>query len=125
MGAHPSAGLAVGAGPPNDKAWLARAQARKVLDWPERCKLAHALLWEYRCKGLNGWPNFWADLASCSLQQGGLNTGTARHWARPMAALARGGASYGCAWGTCSAQGTAVSRPGSMWSTQLAQPALA
>jgi hypothetical protein len=25
-------------------------RTRKVLGWPKICKLAHALLWEYRCK---------------------------------------------------------------------------
>jgi hypothetical protein len=30
----------------------ARAQARKVLGWPRRCKLAHAFLWEYSYKRL-------------------------------------------------------------------------
>jgi hypothetical protein len=28
------------------------AVARKVLGWPERCKLATALLWKYGCKRL-------------------------------------------------------------------------
>ena len=26
---------------------LLGARARKVLDWPKRCKLAHAFMWEY------------------------------------------------------------------------------
>jgi hypothetical protein len=38
-----------------------------VLGWPERCKLTHAFLWEYGYERLNGWPNFWANLASFSL----------------------------------------------------------
>ena len=28
------------------------AQARKLLSWPKRCKLAHAFLWEYSYKRL-------------------------------------------------------------------------
>ena len=28
------------------------AYARKMLGWPERCQLAHALLWEHSCKRL-------------------------------------------------------------------------
>ena len=27
-------------------------QARKLLGWPKRCKLAHEFLWEYSCKRL-------------------------------------------------------------------------
>jgi hypothetical protein len=31
---------------------LGHPAARKVSGWPKRCKLAHALLWEYSYKGL-------------------------------------------------------------------------
>jgi hypothetical protein len=56
-------GLEVAAGQRREAVVLA---ARKASGWPKMCKLAHTFRWECSYKKRNGWPKFWANLASFS-----------------------------------------------------------